>query len=99
MPHGFMNPAEAATPRFMRAGNVLRFARSPWPPAPLPPPGFGLALGLKSYLSQVSAGPCAWRMVKRSTLSAASSSWLMRSWEIGGFEGGTTEDGVDEELF
>lgn len=57
MPHGFMNPAEAATPRFMRAGNVLRFARSPWPPAPYPPPRLGLALGLKSYLSQVSAGP------------------------------------------
>ena len=79
MPHGFMKPAEAATPSFMRAGNVLLFARSPWPPAPLPPPGLGLALGLKSYLSQVSAGPCSWRIVKRSTLLAASSSLLMRS--------------------
>ena len=76
MPHGFMNPAEAARPRLMRAGNVFLFARSPWPPNPLPPPGFGFAAGLKSYLSQVSAGPCSERMVKRSTLSTASSSLL-----------------------
>ena len=52
MPQGFRKPTAAATLRPIRAGNFLRVAKSPWPPAPLLPPTVtsGLAAGLKSNL-------------------------------------------------
>lgn len=43
IPHRFRNPTKAATPRPMRAGKFFRFASTPDPPSPVPPPGDGFA--------------------------------------------------------
>ena len=94
IPQGFMNPADMATPRLVSAGKVLRLARSPWPPRPLPPPGLGLAAGLKSYLSQVSAGPREVSREKRSSVVGAVMSLAYKSSGTGGLEGGTGPGGA-----
>lgn len=75
IPQGFKKPTDAATPRLISAGKFLRFARTPEPPRPVPPPGLGFTARLKLYLKYVLDGPWFLRMVKRSAAVTASSSF------------------------